>query len=162
MIIIGPMLKTKRGNQFVVIMMDQYTGFMKAILTPKTNSTLVARIILEHWVGHFGISSKLFTDNGPQFVLKFFLAVCSTLEVKNITTTECHPENHSRMERFNSTIVSRLCHNVTVHQADWDTHLLPLTSVYNVQAQKSIKVCPFSLVLTRTAFGPATIVSKRL
>lgn len=60
----------------------------KAIPNTKTNATTTARIILGQCVENYGKLSKLFTDNGLQFVSKFFVVVCSTPGVTNITTTE--------------------------------------------------------------------------
>lgn len=47
------------------------------------------------------------------------------------------------------------------HQTYRDPYLLLLTHAYNVQVQKSIKVYFFSLTLTRTPRGPATIAPRR-
>lgn len=54
--ILGPLLKTKHGNQFVTPMTDRYTKLTRAISTKKTNDTAVSRIFFEHCVANFGIS----------------------------------------------------------------------------------------------------------
>lgn len=61
---LGLLSKAKQGNQFVVVMIDQYTKLKKAIPTSKTKSMTVAPIFLEHWVANFGIYSKTLTDHG--------------------------------------------------------------------------------------------------
>lgn len=70
--ILGPLRKSKQDNQFVVVMTDRYTNLTKPIQTTNTNANTVARIFIEYWVASFGIPYKVVTDNGPQFVAKFF------------------------------------------------------------------------------------------
>lgn len=85
--IFGPLPKTKQGSQFVVVITDRYTKRTKAIPTTK-NATTVARILLEHWVAYYAITSKLLTDNGSQIVSEIRVVMCGTLGVDNISTSD--------------------------------------------------------------------------
>lgn len=85
-----------------IVMTDRYTKLMNFITTQKTSTTAGARITFDHWLANFGILSISLTKKGPQFVSKFFLAVCSTLAVNNITTIRYHSEINGQAERFNS------------------------------------------------------------
>lgn len=60
----------KKGNQRVVLTVDQYTELNKAILTSRTQVTSVARILLERCVASFAILSKLVANNGLKLVSK--------------------------------------------------------------------------------------------
>lgn len=108
--ILRSLSKTKQRNQLVVVVTDRRTKLTKAITTTKAITALVARIFLEHLVANFLILSKLLTDDGPQFLSKFSLAVCSKLVVNSINSTEYHPQRNGEAERFNFTSVSRLCY----------------------------------------------------
>lgn len=132
-------------------MTDRYTKLTKAIQTSKTNDTTVASIFLEHSVANYGIPFELLTKNGSQFVSKFFLAVCITLRVNYITNTEYYPQTNGQAERFNSTVISRLQHYVSVHQTHCDIFLLPLTYACNVHVYRPIKVFPCRFELTQTS-----------
>lgn len=63
--ILGRLLKTRQGNQFVIVTTDSYTKLMEAISTQKTNATAITRIFSEHWVASFEIPPKRLTDNSP-------------------------------------------------------------------------------------------------
>lgn len=78
----------------------------KAIPTVRTIATTVACIFIEQWVANYSILSTLLTEIRPQFLSKFFVAVCSTLGVQNITTTEYQPQTSGPSEGFNSTLIS--------------------------------------------------------
>lgn len=80
--------KKEAGNQSVVVMTDRSVKLTKAIPTIKTHTSIVACILLEHWVTNYDTPSKLLTNSGPELVTKFFTEVCSTLGMKIITTTE--------------------------------------------------------------------------
>lgn len=68
-------------------MKNSYTKLTKAIQKTKINATTVARTFFENWVASYGILSRLPTDYGTHFVPNFFVAVCITLAVENITIT---------------------------------------------------------------------------
>lgn len=160
--VLVPLPKTKQGNLFFIARTDRYTRLTKAILTPKTTTTTVACKFLKHWVSRFGITSDLLTDDGQQFVSRFFVPFYSMLGVNNIADTEYQPQKNGQAERYNSTIVLRLRHYVSEHQTNWNTYLLSLTYAYNAQMRGSIKLSTFSLALWRILPGPTIIVSKRL
>lgn len=101
----GLLPKTRQGSQFVVVMTDRYTKQNKSTRTTATKVTTVVYHFLECWVVSYSITSQLLTNNGPQSLLKFFLAVCSTLELYNITTTEYQSQTNNQTELFSSAII---------------------------------------------------------
>lgn len=145
-------------------MTDDHTKRTKAILTSITNCTTVACIFREHYAAKcdYGIPLKTVADNGPQFLLMFFVVVCSTIGVNNITTTEWHPQTSSQAERFNSTVNWRLRHSLCKNQTEWDTYPLPVTYTYNIQVRRYIEVYAFRLVHTRTSPRLATILPSHV
>lgn len=143
-------------------MTDRYNKLSKAVQNTKTSATTVARIFLEHYAAKHGIPFKMLTDQGPQFVSKFFMAVYSALVVNHITATEFHPQTSGQEERSNSTLISQLHHYVPVKQTYQYKYLLPLMYSYNVQVDRSIKVSASSFALTRAPSGPATVEPKRI
>lgn len=79
----------------------------------------------------------------------FCLALCSTLGVIYITTTDYHLQINGQVEHFKSTLISPLRRYVSEYQTDWDTYLMPPTYVDKEQLQRSIKLSPFSVELTQ-------------
>ncbi|CAN8061912.1 unnamed protein product [Agarophyton chilense] len=115
----------------------------------KTTATDVATAFLSHWVYPYDMPLYLLTDNGSQFVSKFFSHVCDTLGIKHATTTAYHPQTNGQAESFNYTLLDRLAHYVSEHQLDWDDYVAPLVYVYNTQVQASTGTTPSDLTLTR-------------
>lgn len=77
-------------------------------------------IFFSHWVVPYGTPAFLLADNGPQFVSKLFEMLCSFLGVKHLSITACHPQTSGQAERYNKTIVGRLCHYFAGHQRNSD------------------------------------------
>lgn len=93
----------------------------------ENNSNHSSNHLHHRLVPNFGILLKVLTDNGPQFTSKFFQEIFEELGVKPLTTTECRPETNGQVERFNATIILRLCHYIAKHQQDWDSHVVTPT-----------------------------------
>lgn len=102
------------------------------------NTTTVARIFFVHLIANYGFLSRLITSKGPQFVLKFFVAVYSTLGVSTITITECHLQTNGQAKHFNCNLISRIRNYMSENQIDRDTYLLPSTYTYDMQVHRSI------------------------
>lgn len=105
-------------------MIYRYDELNKPILNLKMNDATVARLILENGVVNCGTLLKLLAEKVGQIVSKFFVLVCSTIGMNNITATEYYQQTKDRTEGFNSNPVSPLHHFVSDHQTVCDTYLL--------------------------------------
>lgn len=159
--VLGPLLKTKKANQFVPVLTDCYTNLSNMIPIDKTNAAMVARIFLEHLVTYYDIPSRSLTDNDFQFVSKIIVAGYSTSGVSNITSAQYYRETISQAERLNFALISRLRRYVPQHQIGWDTYILRVMYIYSIYLHKSIIVPHFSTAITRAPPAPATVVPSR-
>lgn len=107
----------------------------------------------------FGIPSYILTDNGPQFVTKFFTALYRFLEVKKLTLTAYHPKTNRQGEHCNHTIVARLGHYVPKHQENLDMYVQPLAYVYNNQTHLEAETSLFNIILAREP--PSAVTYRR-
>ena len=91
----------------------------------------------------------MLSDNGGQFVSKFFGDVCRIVGTKLRFTTTYHPQANGQVERFYRTILAALRHHVGEHPKDLDLFTDALTFAYNTQVHTSTNCTPFELVLAR-------------
>lgn len=152
---LSPLPKTEGTNRYIVVNKDFYSKLKKFIRAAKMTTIRIANIFKERCVENFGISPTMLTENGPQFTTKLFFALCKELGVKKVLTTEYHQQVNGKIEQFNATMVSRVCHHVVEHQEDWDTFMFPLTYACNVRVYRTIKLPPFRLKFIRLPPGPA-------
>lgn len=106
---------------------DWFSKLTRAIPTAEINSAQVVTIFLDNWVIPYEIPSHVLTDSGLQLVSKFFTTLGPFLGVKKFTTTSHHQQTNVQVDRYNKTLVERLCCYVSDHQRDWDTYVQPLT-----------------------------------
>ncbi|CAN8067637.1 unnamed protein product [Agarophyton chilense] len=147
--IVGPFPKSVTGHEYILVITDRFTKLCREVPLRPTTAPVVARTFLENWAYPYGIPNYLLTDNGPQFVSKFFEEICRALGTKHVTTTAYHPQANGQAERFNKTLVQRLRHYVADHQSNWHAYVQPLTYGYNLQVHRSTGTTPFDLALTR-------------
>lgn len=110
--ILGPLLTTKTGSQFGVVMTDHYTKPAEAVLSTK-KATTVAQIFIEYYLARYNIPSRFLAIKCSQFLPKLFLEVCSTLRINNITTTKFSLQTKDQAKHFDLTVIFRLCQYVS-------------------------------------------------
>lgn len=98
--ILGLLLTTTQANQYVLVLANQYSKVMQAILMSNVNATHITNLFLDHRIIPFGTSTYLLADNGPQFVSNFFAFVCGYLGVNYFTTTDYHPHTNGQAVQF--------------------------------------------------------------
>jgi len=155
--LLGPLPATESGKAFILVITDRFSKLAQVTPLASTTAPVVADAFVSHWVIPYGLPTYLLTDNGPQFVAKFFEAVCVTLSLNHVTTTAYHPQTNGQTERYNHTLATRLHIFTNENHKKWDRLIEPLTYAYNCQVHRTTNETPFSLVLTRP---PPDIVVK--
>jgi transposase InsO family protein len=147
--ILGPLPKTVHGNRYLLVITDRFSKLTRTIPVRTTNALAVAKAFCAHWVFAYGPPKFLPSDNGPQFVAKFFLKVCRELSIAKVFTTAHSPQTDGQVERFNRTILNALRTYVAKNQNDWDDYFAAITFGYNSRVHVSLSYAPFELVLSR-------------
>lgn len=96
---------------------DLYSKVTRALPTFNTTSSYIASIFFANWISTYGIPRYLLSENGPQFLSKFFKALCGYFVFNELDTTACHPHTNGHTERYNKTISARILHYVAEHQS---------------------------------------------
>lgn len=108
----GTLPKTKKGNQYVVVVTERFYKMTREVPGSTKTAPHMAVIFLDCSKISYGIPCYILTDRGPQFVSRFVASVCSFLGVKSLTTMAYHHQTNGESERYNETFVTRLHHYV--------------------------------------------------
>ena len=142
--ILGPLTTTEKGNRFLLVITDRFSKLTRAYPLSTTTATVVAQTFFDGWVASgYGIPHFLLTDNGTQFLSKFFQTFCRTLGLKPVFTSAYRPSTNGQTERFNRTVVEFMCAYVSEHQRDWDELASIATYSYNTKPHPSTGFKPF-------------------
>lgn len=147
--IFGPLLKTGKGNEYLLVISDRFTKLTKTVPIKSTGAGEVARAFTHEWVFNYGPPKELLADNGKCFTGRFFQDVCRILNVVNQFTTTYHPQTNGQVERYNRTLKAAIKSYLDEHPTDWDLYTPALTFAYNCQPHTSTALAPFELVLSR-------------
>jgi hypothetical protein len=109
----------------------------------------VTKAFCSHWIFAFGPPKFLLSNNGLQFVSKFFLEVCRELGIARVFTTAYNPQTNGQVERFNRTILNALRRYVAISPNYCDDYTAAIFFGYNSRVHASMGYAWFELVLSR-------------
>jgi len=147
--IFGPIPASKSGNRFILVITDRFSKLTKCVALRKITAMSVASAIIDAWVSCYGPSDRLLSDQGPQFMSNFFVAVMKMLGIETVRTTAYHPQTNGQVERYNRTMATQLRHYVADDPSRWDELLPIITLAYNSQPHRSTGIAPLELVIPR-------------
>ncbi|CAF1556284.1 unnamed protein product, partial [Adineta steineri] len=93
--ITGPFTKTRRGNRFILVVVDYFTKWVELFPLQSTKATTIAQIFLDEVLCRFGFPVRVISDNGVQFLSNVFTQLCDLLGIHHQRTPLYHPQNNS-------------------------------------------------------------------
>lgn len=146
---LSPLPKTRTCNQFIIVMTDCFSKFIRVVPSTSTTAPHVASIFIDHWLVLCRIPAYLLTNSQPQFVFNFFMRLSAKiLGLKHLAMAAYYLHTNGQAERCNKTMILILNQCVSEHQHDWYLIAQPLTYACNRQAPRLTSTVPFSLVLS--------------
>jgi transposase InsO family protein len=146
---IGPLPKTKKGNQYILTTMDHGTDFTFAIPLPHRSADAVKSLFYTI-ISTFGLPKSVLTDNGEEFMSYTFQNVLQRLRVQHLHTSPYHPQTNGRLEKFNDTVVqmlARLC--APDRQDQWDEYLPDALLAHRAHTSSSTGTSPAYMMFGR-------------
>jgi len=121
--ILGPLKESKRGNKYILVVIDQFTKWVEFYALPNQTAQTISSIFVDNFVSKFGCPSMIHTDQGKNFDGILFHEVCKLLEITKTRTTPYRPCNNGQVERYNSIILQCIRCFLKGKQEDWDLNL---------------------------------------
>ena len=105
---VGPLLKTKSQNEYLLTIMCSSTQFPEAspLRSIKTNTILKALI---NFFTLFGLSKSIQSDQGTNFMAHAFQQVMNQLGIKQYKSSAYHPEALERFHQTMKTMIKMYC-----------------------------------------------------
>ena len=155
--LIGPLPKTKRGNQYILTICDYATRYPEAIPLSSTEAPKIAKELILLF-SRVRIPEEILTDQGANFMSTMLNEVYHTLQITRIRTTPYHPQTDGLVERFNGTLKSMLRKFTSQNQKDWDEYLPYLLFSYREAPQETTGFSPFELLYGHRVRGPLDVL----
>jgi Integrase core domain len=149
--VLGPLTKTRSGNRCLLVMTDRFRKVTRAATMKGVTAEETAQAFLDVWVSSYGVPMFLLSDNGGDFISRFFQRVTQVMSIHHLFTAAYHPACNGQAERFNAYILDKLRTFIDEDQRDWDQYTATLTYAYNSQPNATTGFSPFELVVPEAA-----------
>ena len=147
--LIGGLPKTKRGNKWIMTMVDSLSKFPVAIPLKTKSKAEVARAYWENWVTLYGPPKEILTDQGTEFTNSLFEEMNKMIGVEHNVTAAYNPRTNGLTERFNQTLINSLRAHAEAHIEDWDLWLPYVLLCYRSRIHSITKFSPHELMFGR-------------
>lgn len=145
---VGPLTRTKSGNQYLLTMMCAATWFLEAIHLRRITASAVCQALITFF-SVFGLPRIVQTDQGSNFMSRVFSQVLRQLSIQHCTSSAHHPESQGALERFHQTLKTLMRTYRNDFEKDWDDGIPLLLFAAREVTQVSLGFSPA---------GPAELV----
>ena len=156
--IMGPFKKSRRGNEYVLVVCDYFTKWTEAYSLRSHTAPIIADKLVEEFMFRFGVPHQLHSDQGADFDSDLIHEVCKLLRIHKTRTTAYHPQGNGLVERANRTIKKALQILVDETGMDWDDHLPYIMVAYRSSVHATTKCTPNLLMLNRETNLPIDLI----
>ncbi len=150
--LVGPLPKSARRHEHILVIIDYATRYPEAIPLRKATAKAIAQelFLLSSRVG---IPAEILTDQGTPFMSRLMADLCRLLKVKQLRTTVYHPQADGLVGRFNQTLKQMLRWVAAEDKRDWDLMIPYVLFGIREVPQASTGFTPFELLFGRQPRG---------
>ncbi len=153
---LGPLPKTAKGCEYILMMVDQFTKWVECVALPSQTAEVTAHAAITGFFCRFGCPFQMHTDRGTNFESQLFAAVCETLNIQKTRTTPYRPSANGQVERYNRTLMGAIrCFIKDQHE--WDRHLQLLAGALRSSVNRQTGFTPNMLMLGREVTQPVDL-----
>lgn len=142
-------LEPAQGVGNVLIITDHYTKYALAIPTKNQTAKTTAETFFNHFIVHYGIPTRLHSDQGANFESELIKELCVLMNMKKSHTTPYHPQGNAGPERFNRTLLNMLGTLEADQKTNWKKYVNSLVFAYNCTPHEATRVAPYELMFGR-------------
>lgn len=150
---VGPLPRTKNGNQYLFTMMCAATRFPEAVPLRNITAKSIVRALTKFF-STFGLPRVVQSDQGSNFQSRLFKQILGTLNVRHVVSSAYHPESQGALERWHQTLKSMLKKHCHDNGTDWDESTPFVLFAARDAVQESLGFSPAQLVFGHTLRGP--------
>ena len=153
---LGPLPKTRRGNQHVLVLVCKFTKFILALATPDQKAKTTSDALMS-WFMLFGLPHNIMSDRGKSFENEIVHAICKHFNITKQRTTSYRPASNGAVERNMKVIATALRAYCRDNPHDWDIHLQSAMSAMRSSIHASTGYTPNFLFFGREPTSPVDL-----
>ena len=157
---VGPLPKTKSGNEYLLTIMCASTRFPEAIPLRNIKTKTIVKALVKFFT-FVGLPKSVQSDQGSNFMSGVFQQVMHELGIKQYRSSAYHPESQGALERFHQTLKNMIRSYCFDTEKDWDEGIHLLLFAVRESVQESLGFSPFELVFGHTVHGPLKLLKEK-
>ena len=160
--ILGPLPRSRQGNVYVLVVVDQFTKWTECFALPDQTAERVATVLVNEFICRLGCPSQIHTDRGTNFESGLFRQLCELLHISKTRTTPYRPRSNGQVERLNRTILQMIRCFLKNSQLEWDLFLPQLAGAIRGSVNRNTGFTPNLMMLGREVSLPRSLVERPL
>ena len=157
---VGPLPRTKSGNQFLLTVMCASTRFPEVFPLRNIKTSAIVKALIKFF-SLFGLPKVVQSDQGSNFMSRVFSQVMKQLDIKHCHSSAFHAESQGALERFHQTLKSMLRGYCLEFERDWDEGVPLVMFAVREVVQESLGFSPADLVFAHTVRGPLKVLKEK-
>lgn len=158
--IVGKMPRTKRGNCYILTIMDFATRYMEAIPLKRVDAHTTCSALMEVFA-RYGIPEELLSDNGSNFIANVTETLMKMLKIYHIKSSPFHPETNGMLERSHQ-VLKKTLDKLGATKTNWDEYLAPTLMALRTAPHSALGISPFHLLFGRDAKNPVATMKEKM
>src|SRR5579859_301445 len=148
---LGPLPKSRKGNDTILVVVDRLTKMAHFLPTKQTiTSVQTAQLFVKEIFHLHGLPDTLVSDQDPRFTAHFWDELIKKLGIKATMSIAEHPQTDGQSEATVKTI-QKMIRPFVLENQDWEDILPILEFAYNDTQSATTKQTPF---FTNKGFHP--------
>uniref|UniRef100_A0A669CLV6 Gypsy retrotransposon integrase-like protein 1 n=1 Tax=Oreochromis niloticus TaxID=8128 RepID=A0A669CLV6_ORENI len=156
---VGPLPRTRAGNQFLLTIMCLSTRFTEAIPLRRITMANITNALFKFFTT-FGLPKTVQTDQGTNFLSQAFKLTLISLGISYSVSSAYHPESQGALERWHQMLKAMLkkyCHDTG---RSWDEDVPFVLFAIRDAKQGSLGFSPAALVFGCDVRGPLKVLKE--
>ena len=156
---VGPLPKTRSGNNYLLTVMCVATRFPEAIPLWNIKACTVIKALIKFFT-LVGLPKHIQSDQGSNFMLTVFQQVMHQLDITQHKSSVYHPQSQGSIERFHQTLKTMMKSYCFDNEKDWDEGIHLLMFAARESVQETLGFSPFELVFGHVVRGPLKMLKE--
>jgi hypothetical protein len=157
----GPLKTSAAGNQYVVVMTEAFTKYVKLAAIPYKTEDQVAKVLFERWFCRFSAPIVMISDQGKELCNELVNRLCALWEVDKRRTSPYHPQTNLSAESYNRSMRKYITAMTDEHpHMDWGDLLPSMMLSYNCHVHRDTGDRPFFLTFAHNPRLPYFDIEK--
>lgn len=158
--LLGPLPRSKKGNQHLLVVTDWFTKFVLVQPLAKATAAAVVRFMENQVFLLFGVPQIIICDNGVQFISKEFKKLTDDYHVQGVWKNDKFHAQNNFTERVNKTLVAAISSYVKNEHKTWDENIYKIAQAIRTAKHDVTEFSPAYLMFGRyvpidgSFFGP--------